>query len=341
MERLTLIGSSTINGTGNTLGNVLIGNRAANTLEGLTGADSMSGGTGNDIYVVDNTGDVVTENADEGTDLVRSGITYTLSANTENLVLTGTTVLNGTGNVLDNLLTGNSAINTLTGNAGNDTLDGGAGADKLLGGVGNDVYLIDNASDVVTESINEGIDQVRSSVTLTAATNVESLARTGTAAINGTGNALANLILGNGGNNTLDGSSGTDLLQGGAGVDTVKDTSGNSLLDGGSGADILTGGTGKELLIGGAGNDTITTGTGADVIVFNHGDGQDTIAASTGKDNTISLGRGITYADLVFKKSSKYLVLVTGTSEQLTLKGWYLTTNNRNVANLQLVIEDL
>jgi Ca2+-binding RTX toxin-like protein len=73
---------------------------------------------------------------------VQSSITWTLGSNLENLVLTGTTAINGTGNTLDNVLTGNSVSNTLTGAAGNDTLDGGAGADTLAGGTGNDTYRL-------------------------------------------------------------------------------------------------------------------------------------------------------------------------------------------------------
>ncbi|MDB5802437.1 MAG: Hemolysin-type calcium-binding region, partial [Rhodocyclales bacterium] len=160
VENLTLTGTSAINGTGNTLANVLTGNSAANTLDGGTGADTLIGGAGNDTYLVDNTGDVVTENAAEGTDLVKASITYTLGTNLENLTLTGTTALNGTGNTLDNVLTGNSAINTLTGGAGNDTLDGAGGADSLIGGTGNDTYLIDNTGDKITENPGEGTDTV-------------------------------------------------------------------------------------------------------------------------------------------------------------------------------------
>jgi Ca2+-binding RTX toxin-like protein len=154
VESMTLSGSAAINATGNTLNNTLTGNSAANVLSGGTGADSMIGGAGNDTYVVDATGDVVTENANEGTDLVQANITYTLGANVENLTLTGTTAINGTGNALANTLTGNGAVNALTGGAGSDTLDGGAGADSLDGGAGNDTYVLGRGygADTITDN---------------------------------------------------------------------------------------------------------------------------------------------------------------------------------------------
>jgi hypothetical protein len=168
---------------------------------------------------------------------------------------------------------------------------------------------------------------------------VEALTLTGTAAINGTGNAGDNLLIGNSANNNLNGGSGTDILQGAAGTDIVSDTSGNNLLDGGAGNDMATGGAGSDFIIGGAGNDSITTGAGADVIAFNRGDGQDTVMASTDKDNTLSLGNGIKYADLFFTKNLNNLILSTGASEQIVFKDWYANTSNRNMAKLQLVIE--
>jgi Ca2+-binding RTX toxin-like protein len=87
---------------------------------------------------VDNLGDTVVENPNEGTDLVKSSVTFTLPDNVENLTLTGTAAINGTGNALDNVLTGNGAPNVLKGMAGNDRLVGGAAADTLIGGIGND-----------------------------------------------------------------------------------------------------------------------------------------------------------------------------------------------------------
>src|SRR5207253_7095483 len=148
--------------------------------------------------------DTVTENAGEGTDLVRSSIAYTLGANLENLILTGTAAVNGTGNDLGNSLIGNGAANTLDGGLGNDKLDGGVGADTLIGGAGDDVYTIDGA-DTLVELAGGGMDTVQSASSYTLGSNFEILTLIGAGNASGTGNALDNILNGNAGNNVLNG----------------------------------------------------------------------------------------------------------------------------------------
>jgi Ca2+-binding RTX toxin-like protein len=140
VELLGLTGTAAINGIGNSLANGITGNAAANVLNGGTGADILAGLGGDDTYVIDHTGDLVIELANNGIDTVQSSVTYTLAANVENLTLTGTAAINGTGNTLNNSVLGNSAINVLSGASGNDTLRGGAGNDTVNGGSGNDVF---------------------------------------------------------------------------------------------------------------------------------------------------------------------------------------------------------
>ncbi len=125
--------------TGNDGANTLTGNDGANTLDGGVGTDTLVGGSGNDIYVVDVSSDVVTESSlSGGTDTVQAKASYTLRDNLENLTLTGTSVIDGTGNNGNNTLSGNTANNKLDGGVGNDNLNSGAGVDILIGGLGKD-----------------------------------------------------------------------------------------------------------------------------------------------------------------------------------------------------------
>jgi Ca2+-binding RTX toxin-like protein len=130
IENLTLTGTAAINATGNSLANILVGNAAANRLDGMEGIDMMRGGRGDDTYVVGQAGDKAYERNEEGTDTVQSSVSYDLAGQyVENLTLTGTSAIDGTGNSLDNALVGNSAANVLDGRAGNDILRGNGGND--------------------------------------------------------------------------------------------------------------------------------------------------------------------------------------------------------------------
>ena len=168
LENLTLQGTTAINGTGNNLNNIITGNTAKNvlngglgndTLNGDLGNDTLLGGAGNDSYYVDSTADIITENANAGTDSVFStAATYTLSTNVENLTLQGTTAINGTGNTLNNNITGNTGNNILTGNAGADTLTGGVGNDSLYLGLNDNVvdnvnYVLGHGTDIVYQFV--------------------------------------------------------------------------------------------------------------------------------------------------------------------------------------------
>lgn len=255
----------------------LCGGADNDILDGGVGADLMLGGIGDDKYYVDNTGDIVIENADSGIDAVNSSITYTLTENVENLTLTGSSVINGTGNDLDNYIIGNSVNNVLTGGAGNDTLDGGIGADTMIGGSGDDTYYVTNYIDIVKENADEGNDTIYSTVTYTLSSNVENLILTGTAAMNATGNNLSNVIIGN------------------------------------SAANNIGAGAGNDTLIGGAGNDSLKGGSDDDTYIFNLGDGNDTVNDSSSSFNDqIIFNPGVTKSDVAVFMSGTDLIVDYG-----------------------------
>jgi len=223
---------------GNEFVNGLTGGLGKDTLDGGLGADSLTGGRGNDIYVIDDLGDLVTESesgAVGGIDLVQSFVTFGLGKNIENLTLTGIIDIDGTGNELANILVGNNNDNRL---------DGGLGADRMIGGFGDDTYVVDSKADVVIENrswaAGGGIDTIESKISLALGANIDHLILTGADNTVGVGNSLANDIEGNDGANGLAGLTGNDTLTGGDGSDTV---------DGGVGADSLEGGEGDDLYL--------------------------------------------------------------------------------------------
>ena len=279
---------------GTNLADSIFGFAGRDLLDGGPGVDTMLGGLGSDVYIVDSANEVVIELPNQGIDEIRSSVNVFLDnpgeAYVENVRLTGSAV-HGAGNDLNNVIRGNSADNVLfgwggndtllgsrgndrlNGGAGNDLLNGGTGIDRMTGAIGNDVYVVDNTHDIVIESTIGGIDEVRNSVSFNlnvgSRIDVENLRLTGSAAINGGGNALNNHIVGNGAANVLSGAGGDDGILGGGGDDHINGGSGNDVLSGGYGKDVLNGGAGDDTINGGAYRDTITTGDGADTVIFN------------------------------------------------------------------------
>jgi trimeric autotransporter adhesin len=301
-------------------------------LDGGSDADAMAGGLGDDIYVVDDAGDVVTEAVGEGADTVQSWIAYALGANVENLTLAGSAAIDGTGNELDNMLTGNSGANVLTGGAGNDT------------------YVI-GAGDTVMEALDEGMDTVVTDQSHALGANVENLTLTGSAAVDGTGNELDNVLTGNSAANVLTGGAGDDTYvigtgdtvveQTGEGTDTVVTDqnyalganlenltlTGNRSVNGtGNELDnVLTGNAAANVLIGGAGNDSYVVGLG-DIVVESTGEGTDTIQAA----QNYTLGANVENLTLLdtFPTLSTGLTSGTGGGAEVGPASSYFGTGN-------------
>ncbi len=338
VENLTLIGTANIKGTGNKSANTIRGNAGSNVLSGGGGRDSLfgdagndtlnavdvdnylDGGDGDDYYVILAAGSKIREaSADKtkgGFDTVQVSSNYTLLANIEGVVLTGS-AKNASGNQLNNRLSGNSLSNSLNGGLGADTLIGGGGddtldggieptefdgspsIDSLVGGEGNDIYIVKNIGDQVIEVDSQhGKDTVisyaPSSTGYRLGSWVENLQLAGAADLTGKGNEMDNLLVGNDGNNVLyghyiDGAAlgGNDTLVGGLGNDSLYCETGNSSMVGGAGFDLIITGSGKDTIDGGLNADNLFGGRNADSLIG--GGGNDTLRGEDDKD-TLSGG---------------------------------------------------
>ncbi|MBS3026203.1 MAG: hypothetical protein HCA25_03660 [Dolichospermum sp. DET50] len=187
-------------------------------------------------------------------DTLSAAVTTTLTTNVENLTLTGTAAINGTGNAGNNVITGNGANNTLSGLNGNDTYsfvaNSALGTDTITETATGGTDTIDFTGTTAAVNVNLGVttsQTVNSNLKLIlSANNVTENATGGTGNDRLTGNTLNNILSSGDGNDQLQGLGGDDNLWGGVG---------NDILDGGTGNDTLWGGLGDDVLTGGVGND--------------------------------------------------------------------------------------
>jgi len=230
--------------TGNAFANAILGNNGDNIIDGGGGGDIMVGYGGNDTYTLRTAADQVFEGVGGGNDIVYTTFDYTIDAGQEietvsALLTSSTTALNLYGNQLDNILIGNNGINTLLGGGGSDTLrgfnadgggdylDGGAGADIVELGSGRHVVIVDNLGDTITGAGRDDVIYATASYTLATGNNAGGLLaidNQATTAMDLTGNALNNTIIGNNGANVIDGKGGNDTLLGFGGADTFAFT---------------------------------------------------------------------------------------------------------------------
>jgi len=302
VENLSFTGTGDFSGIGNSLANMLDGGDGNDTLSGGGGADTLTGGVGDDTYIVTNGASIINEDAAGGTDTVKTSVSYTLGDNLENLILSGSGSISGTGNDLDNSLIGNAGNNTLAGGAGNDTLSGGTGNDTYYfsSGFGTDTITKDASNVNDTLYISNGLvpEQSNGPEISQQGSDLEIDFETGdTLIVQGwfdgaqyqvgnitteTNNGLmqAKLLVGK--------DTGADTLTGGSGKDIMYGLGGNDYLSGAAGNDELNGGAGDDTLSGGAGNDILTDFSGANLLDGGAGDdyltGNGTLRGGLGND---------------------------------------------------------
>ena len=214
-------GTEAIDLTGNALVQEIDGNAGANFLNGGGGADVLVGFGGDDQYFITSGTEIIVEHAGEGRDVAYTIASHVLDSNIHLEVLS-TTSIAGTAAIN---LTGNAFVQEIVGNDGNNFLNGGGGADTLVGYGGDDQYFITSGTETIVEAAGGGRDAAYTiaSHVLDAGIHLEVLSTTsiaGTAAINLTGNAFVQEIVGNDGANILNGGGGADVLVGYGGDDT-------------------------------------------------------------------------------------------------------------------------
>ncbi|GAA0652651.1 peroxidase family protein [Brevundimonas lenta] len=351
---------------GSAFNDILTANNVANSIDGGAGADAMTGGGGGDRYYVDNLGDTVVETTGGGLDVVYASASWTLAGGVDVEQLranyAGPSGITLIGNELANTIIGGLAADILNGGLGADVILGGAGADTLIGGsgavnvlqggAGDDVYIL-TAADTVVELAGEGVDTVQTNlISRTLGANLENLLYNGAGNFTGVGNALANVMTGAAGDDTLSGRGGNDSLEGGAGSDTANYASAAGAVavdialqtasaDGDGGVDTFTsienatgsafgdalvGDSAVNTLTGGAGNDVLTGRGGSDFLLGGDGVDTATYAAAIGGVNVrLNGARALADGDGGVDTLSS-IENVIGSLFADTLVGW--TTNN-------------
>jgi Ca2+-binding RTX toxin-like protein len=255
VENLTLTGSAAINATGNSQSNIITGNDAANVITGGLGNDILTGGGGADTFVI-NAGDgsdIITDftpGSGAGHDVVQlNGFAFTsfsdinaamtqvgndvyLTLTSQDiLVFRNTTISSFTtddfqlpgslpvGGTITSWINGSASSHTVYGTSANDKITAVNTDDTLVGWTGDDTYVISNANQKIVENPGGGIDGVEAWTSYTLPANVENLTLM-MGGLTGTGNQLANRIVGSSGADILNGGGGNDWIYGGAGNDT-------------------------------------------------------------------------------------------------------------------------
>ena len=333
---VTAAASIAVNLTGNDLDNLLIGNAAANTLtggigndtlDGGAGGDKLIGGVGNDLYKVDAAGDIVTELGNEGIDRIETMLAaYKLTANVENLLYTGATAFNGTGNELGNAITGGNGNDSLSGLAGNDTLTGGLGNDTLLGGDGDDLLNAGKAGVSAATAIADLIDGGAGNDTAVVLGNFADYTRSRP---NATDTLLVNAVTGE--KLTLRNIENIVFADGAKPMTVVQfniKSIGNDILEGAVGNDTLDGGLGADTLTGLLGNDTYLVDDVGDTIIEAVNGGTDQVNVALTKAGAYVLSANIENATVTAAASIAVNLtgndldnLLTGNAAANTLTG--------------------
>ena len=274
--------------------NVLTGSNGNDVFKGTTGADHWAGLAGDDVYYVNNSGDSVIENTNEGVDTVYSTLVYSLADNVENLVLMENAVgISGSpvgayGNALNNQLTGNSADNFFIGGAGNDTLDGGVSdvynpgvVDILVGGAGDDTFVARGFYGAGNYAGGDGSDWLDFSQPDAYTAGRRNAERAGVKVDLMVGTAATYYLKAT--NFTWTDANGQIAI---ASIENIRGTAQGDSLNGNGDANVIDGGAGSDVINGGAGDDILDAGVSD---IYNLGV-IDLLNGGTGNDIFLSRG---------------------------------------------------